>query len=79
MSYWNLKVLTYDLKIINNFPQTHDGYGYNSKTYVHNKNLILKVFYLLHFIQREYIILKYSMLISVLQSLRLLERTWKDI
>ena len=27
----NLKVLTYDLKIINNFPQTHDGYGITAK------------------------------------------------
>lgn len=27
----NLKVLTHDLKIINNFPQTHDGYGITAK------------------------------------------------
>src|SRR5574339_1130349 len=27
----NLKVLTYDLKIINNFPQTHDVYGITAK------------------------------------------------
>ncbi|HLN35747.1 MAG TPA: hypothetical protein VK250_10775 [Nitrososphaeraceae archaeon] len=28
---YNLKVLTYDLKIINNFPQKHDGYGITAK------------------------------------------------
>lgn len=27
----NLKVLTHDLKIINNLPQTHDGYGITAK------------------------------------------------
>jgi hypothetical protein len=77
MSYWNLKVLTYDLKIINNFPQTHDGYGYNSKTYVHNKNLLLK--YFIYYTLFNGNILYLNINVNGLQSLRLLERTWKDI